>query len=475
MSEDSDSQQSAVDANEADVAASQPTTPPDVSNASPQMPSLSGGSTAPAPDVSNPTPTIPTYSGPNPTGADVTANPAAALAQARSDQAHQPTQGNTDVSPLDNAGLRQVGQTAPFFSRLLMGALSGLGGVPSHGRPSFLNGLGEGARAQEAAAQQQKENAFQQQQADAKNIREDQSADDIHKMHMASETLTQMNIDRIWDQLHPDAQKNITQNLTQQATMLESNGVHPENSTPYSENDGKNALKQAILVAATNDPESTFSYSLYPSLKPDEKGMWNIYKTPNSNLLAPFPVTTHNPISGKPETQTYPVGTPLSTIHAILTKDNDQQVQIGTANQKNVLEQQTAKGKADIAHTQAETNKLNQKNADAKANGDDGPRWQPKVTADEKKKAELAENIAFNANEVSTTLARRPDLVGPAAGRYTNTEQMIGNNDKDISAIGNEIHNMAMANSGVHGFRSQEGVAETEKNLLNNFTTDLTR
>jgi hypothetical protein len=46
---------------------------------------------------------------------------------------------------------------------------------------------------------------------------------------------------------------------------------------------------------------------------------------------------------------------------------------------------------------------------------------------------------------------------------------MIGNNDPDISALGNEVHNIAMANSGVHGFRSQEGVEETEKNILNSF------
>lgn len=95
--------------------------------------------------------------------------------------------------------------------------------------------------------------------------------------------------------------------------------------------------------------------------------------------------------------------------------------------------------------------------------------WKPKVTADEKKKAELAENIAYNAQEVKATLARRPDLVGKVSGRITTVEQMIGNNDPDISALGNHIHNMAMANSGVHGFRSQEGVKETENNLLNQF------
>jgi hypothetical protein len=103
----------------------------------------------------------------------------------------------------------------------------------------------------------------------------------------------------------------------------------------------------------------------------------------------------------------------------------------------------------------------------AKANG--GSDWLPKVGADEKKKAELAENIAYNANEVAQIVMKRPDILGTVGGRFTNAEQMIGNNDPDISALGVHVHNMAMANSGVHGFRSQEGVESYERQLLNNF------
>jgi hypothetical protein len=64
---------------------------------------------------------------------------------------------------------------------------------------------------------------------------------------------------------------------------------------------------------------------------------------------------------------------------------------------------------------------------------------------------------------------KRPDILGTVGGRFTNAEQMIGNNDPDISALGVHVHNMAMANSGVHGFRSQEGVESYERQLLNNF------
>lgn len=98
-----------------------------------------------------------------------------------------------------------------------------------------------------------------------------------------------------------------------------------------------------------------------------------------------------------------------------------------------------------------------------------GGRWLPGATADEKKKAELAENIAYNGYEVNHILQQAPNTVGVVAGRFTNVEQMTGNDDPNISALGNAIHNIAMANSGVHGFRSQEGVKDTEQKILNSF------
>lgn len=105
----------------------------------------------------------------------------------------------------------------------------------------------------------------------------------------------------------------------------------------------------------------------------------------------------------------------------------------------------------------------------AELNAKNNGSWNNNVGADEKKKAELAENIAFNANEVAKMVMKRPDILGSVAGRFTSAQQMIGNNDPDISALGVHIHNMAMANSGVHGFRSQEGVESYERQLLNNF------
>src|SRR5580693_4504498 len=95
-----------------------------------------------------------------------------------------------------------------------------------------------------------------------------------------------------------------------------------------------------------------------------------------------------------------------------------------------------------------------QKPQNTDANGN--PVWVPGVSADEKKKAELAENMVYNANNVASILQRRPDLVGVVAGRYTTVQQMAGSNDPDIVALGTDIHNIGMANGGIHGMRSPQ-------------------
>ena len=97
------------------------------------------------------------------------------------------------------------------------------------------------------------------------------------------------------------------------------------------------------------------------------------------------------------------------------------------------------------------------------------PVWVPGATADEKKKAELAENMTFNANSVAGLLQRRPDLVGAVAGRFTTLDQMAGSNDKDIVQLGIDMHNMGMANAGIHGLRSLDAANDYGKVVLNNF------
>jgi hypothetical protein len=108
-----------------------------------------------------------------------------------------------------------------------------------------------------------------------------------------------------------------------------------------------------------------------------------------------------------------------------------------------------------------------QKAQNVDSNGN--PVWVPGATADEKKKAELSENVVFNSNNIASILQRRPDIVGVVAGRFTTLDQMAGTNDPDITALQQDMHNIAMANVGIHGMRSNEAVHDVESNILNSF------
>ncbi len=152
-----------------------------------------------------------------------------------------------------------------------------------------------------------------------------------------------------------------------------------------------------------------------------------------------------------------------SNFNSVMSQFSDtiQHLQTGLKGwDKHELDQKTA-----LAHATAEQ-KAEVKEDHAPAPSEE---WRPKATADERKKAGLAENIAENSNYIGNLLLKNPNLVGAVAGRFTSVEQLMGTNDPAISGLGTAIHNIAMANSGVHGFRSQEGVKETENLLLNQF------
>lgn len=89
-------------------------------------------------------------------------------------------------------------------------------------------------------------------------------------------------------------------------------------------------------------------------------------------------------------------------------------------------------------------------------------------TVADRNRASLAHVANDNLDQVQDVVTRRPDLFGPAAGRLSNVDQMIGSNDPDLIALGNAVHNFAMANAGIHGSRSFENVRAAETALLNN-------
>ena len=84
-------------------------------------------------------------------------------------------------------------------------------------------------------------------------------------------------------------------------------------------------------------------------------------------------------------------------------------------------------------------------------------------------RASLASNVVENVDATEALLSAHPDIVGPAAGRYSNVQQMIGSDDPNIQALGVRIHNIALAGNGMHGQRSAMGVKSTEDELFNHF------
>jgi hypothetical protein len=92
-----------------------------------------------------------------------------------------------------------------------------------------------------------------------------------------------------------------------------------------------------------------------------------------------------------------------------------------------------------------------------------------RANTDRQKRGDLANNAIDNLNSMEEIINRRPDLIGPGAGRFTSVQQMMGSNDPDISALGMAAHNAALASNGAHGLRSAQAIEGTEAALLNHF------
>lgn len=92
-----------------------------------------------------------------------------------------------------------------------------------------------------------------------------------------------------------------------------------------------------------------------------------------------------------------------------------------------------------------------------------------KPTADEQKKADLADNLNENLGVVEEILKRRPDLFGPVAGRMTEFKNKVGTSDPDIAALEAAQHQLGMVQQGVHGMRSAQGMQGAVDAVMNGF------
>lgn len=92
----------------------------------------------------------------------------------------------------------------------------------------------------------------------------------------------------------------------------------------------------------------------------------------------------------------------------------------------------------------------------------------PKMTVADQNRASLARIASRNLDQVDDIVTRRPDILGKL-GSVKTVANLIGSNDPDLVALGNEVHNFAMANAGIHGSRSFQNVQAAEQELLGHF------
>jgi hypothetical protein len=92
-----------------------------------------------------------------------------------------------------------------------------------------------------------------------------------------------------------------------------------------------------------------------------------------------------------------------------------------------------------------------------------------KVPAAVTTRAQWASNIMENATALNQLVSKRPELLGAGGGRMSTIQQMIGDPDPDIQAIGSRVSNLAQALIGIHGSRSGQNREEVENLLLNKY------
>ena len=110
-----------------------------------------------------------------------------------------------------------------------------------------------------------------------------------------------------------------------------------------------------------------------------------------------------------------------------------------------------AANRADAAATKADTTKT------------------AKLSSDEQKRADLAQNMNENINALEDIANRRPDLFGPVAGRLTDAKTALGTSDPDIAQLQVIKHQLGMVAQGAHGMRSAQGVESAANSLTNGY------
>lgn len=381
-------------------------------------------------------------------------------------------------------------------------ASTGLAGIPNKGRATFVNGLGEGARAEQAAQANQQDIKF-------KTFDDSLRAANLHnqdiELHMRQEEQDDahqraQDAQHDWDEAHgiqydvlPNSGDAVTDHLTAQTTA---NGAATVPPGTHLSADGKSILipKQTTdTQAGLLQKYNTFGPALgLPSLPQGAQFVPPKYVDMLQHKLGGYDINgepiNHDNLPGaiaSLQTQRDALAASGNTTPDVL-KQLDSTIGIYKANlkalddhQADVFAKQTAQKAAQakaVAEATLPSKEALQNNAAAlkpqkpqNVDENGNPVWVSGASADEKKKAELAENMVFNINNVASILKRRPDIVGIVGGRFTNVQQMAGSNDPDIVALGTDIHNIGMANGGIHGMRSPQQAEDYSNQVLNHF------
>ena len=422
-----------------------------------------------------------------------------------------PSQITLPAQDSSNSDGTQLPQAPKQPSRLLSTLASivsgGLQSIPDQGRPTFVTGLGQGARTEAAIKQQQ-----QTQQTALKFRNFD---DSVRAAQLAIEEKHAQAADE-------EHQAHMTEFAQQQADRMTSQTGMTYTFVPNDDNGA--AVINHLQTGMANSPDGKVSVPagtipapggwLVPNKGSDQiaqantkdfnarASFYGLNPTTNGRVVTPAAYDSLSQMSRGYRMQADGHTVPMHADEIRAITDNMQSELTKYQKQPNADENtinaisqdiQHLNGLADIrekretaAKSKAQAQQLDtlnkseaikakyaeEKQDNAAANKPQKPvsnQWQPGATAMQKNKADLAENMVFNANNVASLLMRRPDIVGAVAGRFTTLDQMKGTNDPDIVQLATDIENIAKANAGLHGQKAQEAVKQYEDTVLNHF------
>lgn len=90
-----------------------------------------------------------------------------------------------------------------------------------------------------------------------------------------------------------------------------------------------------------------------------------------------------------------------------------------------------------------------------------------KPTAAEDQRADYGHQLIQLSNDIDEIVSRRPNLVGPMAGRVTTLRGLIGTDDPDIARLNTLHHQLGIISMATHGMRNGQTLEAGANSILN--------